>query len=364
MEEGTEGWHARLYRPGDEDGIGSLYARVFGYSRTPEWWRWKIKTLPADVESTWVAVAEDDGRIIGQYTGIAIRMKLSGVVRPAVINVDAMTAPEFRRRGILLHLGEAAKEHWRASGFAALVGLPNEQWGSRTVAFGWKTMFPLTWLRFPLHLGRVLARSGRLPQAISGPARLMGEIVARAWSRPRIGRLGRYTKPDGISVEEIHTAGSELDLLWERLEKHYDNCVVRDRQYVEWRFLTALPIPYKVLLSRREGQLTGYVAYRPSGPRDTANGYIADLLTAPDDMASAHALLGAALTDMWEAGAGVALVTAVPESALYALLRSAGAMPVKAGFHYDIIPLDPSLNASNIANPQTWLASGSDSDVV
>jgi len=199
---------------------------------------------------------------------------------------------------------------------------------------------------------------------LSGPARLVGEAAARAWARPRVGRLERRASASGVVVEEAHSAGAEFDLLWNDLEGHYANCVVRDARYVQWRFLTALPIPYKVLLSRRDSLPTGYIAYRTAGPRDTANGYIADIFTAPDDADSVHALLGAALTDVWQAGAGVTMVSAVPGSSLYSLLRSAGAMQVKAGFHYDIIPLDSALNVQSLPNPQAWLASGSDSDVV
>ena len=80
-----------------------------------------------------------------------------------------MTAPEFRRQGILLHLGEEANRHWRASGYAVVVGLPNEQWGSRTRMLGWQTLFPLEWLRFPLHLGRVASRPGKVPRLPSRP---------------------------------------------------------------------------------------------------------------------------------------------------------------------------------------------------
>jgi hypothetical protein len=364
MEEGTDGWHARLYEPGDVVGIVALYARVFGYERTPEWWRWKFKTFPSPVETTWVAVAETDGSIIGHYPGIPVRLKLGSEIRPAIVNLDVMTAPEFRRRGILLHLGEAANEHWRSCGYAAVVGLPNEQWGSRTQALGWTTIFPLNWLRFPLHIGRVISRPGRLPRPLSGPARLAGEAMARAWIRPRVKRLANEGTSDGLRITNVEAAGKEFDLLWEKLQVHYDNCVVRDAAYVQWRFVTAHPIPYKVLLCSRADKPAGYIAYRTSGPRDTANGFIADLFTAPGDTSSANALLGAALTDTWSAGAGVAMVTAVPGSALYALLRSAGAMPVKAGFHYDLIPLDLDLNIESLASPQQWHAVGSDSDVV
>ena len=361
----SAGWHARLYEPGDEAGIVALYATVFGYERTPEWWRWKVNTFPTPTELTWVAVS-DDGRIVGHTAGIASRMKLMGEVRDVIVNVDAMTAPDFRRRGILLALGEAGNQHWRNQGYSAVVGLPNDQWGSRIPALGWEKIFPLVWLRFPLHIGKTLSRPNRLPSALSRPAHLMGEVVARSWVRPRVLRLTRRSHTSGINIEQVRSAGADFDTLWATLEGHYDNCIVRDAQYVQWRFLSALPSPYDVLIAHRGTHPTGYIAYRTAGLRDIENGYIADLATAPDDEATAHALLGAALQNIWEAGAGVALVTAAPGSARYALLRSAGAFRASAGaaFDYDLILLDPQLEARALAGNRRWLASGSDSDVV
>ena len=66
-EESQAGWHARLYRPGDEEGIVALYERVFGHVRAPEWWRWKIKGRPSPIELTWVAVSDEDNSIVGHY---------------------------------------------------------------------------------------------------------------------------------------------------------------------------------------------------------------------------------------------------------------------------------------------------------
>ena len=354
-------WQTRLYRPGDELGIVALYEQVFGHRRSPEWWLWKFKGLRAPIELTWVAEASDSGRIIGHYPGIPLRMKLAGQTRPAIVNLDVMTAPEFRRQGVLLRLGEEANRHWRDAGYSVVVGLPNEQWGSRTQMLGWRTLFPLGWLRFPLHLDRSLSRPGKLPRPLRFGAHLLGEAASQLWSRPRVRRLGRGSD---ISLEATSATGDTFDRLWADLERYYPNCVMRDAAYVQWRFLDALPVPYKLLLARRGKRPVGYIAYRAWNPRGGHAAYIADLFAAPGDSDAARALLGGALRALWKAGAGAAMVTAVPGSALYQTLREAGALPSSAAFHYDLIPLDPSLNLEALADPSLWLASGSDSDVV
>src|SRR5689334_11417876 len=88
-------WDIRPYRPGDEHGLVALFAQVFGRPVTVDHWRWKLKGQPAPVENVWVAFAVDDGRVIGQYAGIPVRVQLAGIRANAMVVVDVMTAPDF-----------------------------------------------------------------------------------------------------------------------------------------------------------------------------------------------------------------------------------------------------------------------------
>src|SRR5690349_21859925 len=150
-------WVGRPDQPGDEEQLVALYARVFGRPRSVAFWRWKLKGRNAPFETVWVAVT-DAGQIIGQYGGIPLRVQLHGQVRPAVHAVEAMTDPLFRRKGMLTRRGSAAHTGWAEAGQAVVLGLPNEQWGTRNRALGYVTLFPLAWVRFPLHLERVVAQ--------------------------------------------------------------------------------------------------------------------------------------------------------------------------------------------------------------
>src|SRR3712207_3528036 len=113
--------------------------------------------------AAWVAVTRDDKRVIGHYGGIPLRVRLRGEEFPAVHAVEAMSSRSFRRQGILTTLGSAAHEAWAHAGYKAVLGLPNEQWGTRNYALGYRRLFPLAWLRYPLHAERVAVRPGPLP---------------------------------------------------------------------------------------------------------------------------------------------------------------------------------------------------------
>jgi hypothetical protein len=71
---------------------------------------------------------------------------------------------------------------------------------------------------------------------------------------------------------------------------------VRDRAWVEWRFLDDPIFADTVLAARdRRGALTGYLAFRVTARPDLRVGRILDLFAPPDDVATIDALLHRAL---------------------------------------------------------------------
>jgi hypothetical protein len=185
--------YVRPYRPGDEAQLASLYAEVFGRERPIDVWRWKLmqrETAPAPL---WVAATEEGERIVAQYSGIPLRVKLEGRERPALNTVEAMTAPGFRRQGIITRLGTAAHGEWGRAGYAAALALPNEQWGTRTHALSFRRAFPLAWLRFPLHVERVVTRPGRLPAPLGQPVAILAGAGSALWRWAFRGIMRRRT---------------------------------------------------------------------------------------------------------------------------------------------------------------------------
>lgn len=356
-------WEVRPYQPGDEEQLVALYARVFGRPRSVAFWRWKLKGRNAPFETVWVAVT-DAGQIIGQYGGIPLRVQLHGQVRPAVHAVEAMTDPRFRRKGMLTRLGSAAHSGWAAAGQAVVLGLPNEQWGTRNRALGYVTLFPLAWLRFPLHLERVVAQRGRVPGPLVGPAMALGAVGGGVWRQMARRTLRRKQQGAALAVEAVTTPTPAFDQLWESLAGRYAHFVVRDSAWVAWRFLAAPEQDYRVLLARAGGQPVGYLAYRLVIAPERVTGYIADLFLAPDAEPVAAALLEAALEDLSARGAGMVLASGAPGSALYGLLRGLRFLPVQLPFNFELVPLAREVDPAALADPVAWHLTAGDFDVI
>jgi hypothetical protein len=346
-------WTIRAYRPGDERALVALFERVFGRPIGEAHWRWKLKQPPSPVENVWLAVHDDIP--IFQYAAIPTRYRLPSGEATVMVSVDTMTAPEFQRRGLLSTVGRHAYEAWRAAGVPFVIGLPNERWGSRAAALGWRSLFSLHWLVRPLRPEALLARRMRLP--VLGRLTPLGAL----WN----GLAGVRMRPDAtVRVHPLERAGPEFDRLWQRCAADTPFSAVRDSAWVNWRYLDAPAFAYRVLLAERAVQPAGYAAYRLHETASGTVGFIAELFAAPDDAGGRDTLLSGTIAAIRATGAEHVSTLAIPGTALYRAFRRAGFLRGRGAFGVQIVPLDPNLPVERMRDPNSWGMAGGDFDVI
>jgi len=343
----------RAYRAGDEHELVGLFERVFGRPISREHWRWKFKSLPGQVENVWLATAQ--GQLAFQYACVPVAFQLPDRELRAMVSMDTMTAPEHQRKGLLTQGAARAYAAYRQSGAAFVIGLPNEAWGSRTTALGWEPLIPLRWLSLPIRLEAVLGRKLRLGW-LQSQSRL-----GRAWAGWR--QLRRPIPDPSVSIRTVNHAGSQFDQLWREISASYVS-IVRDRAWVQWRYLDCPTFDYRILLAERAGRAVGYLAYRLEQGRAGSRGLIAELTTPPTEQAAAAALLQAMYDRLRAAGADSLHALAVPGSPAAATYRRFGLVPRRRGFDVMIVPLDPTLPLPLMRSGHRWLMAGGDFDVV
>lgn len=329
-----------------------LFGNVFGRAITEDYWRWKLQRPPATLDNVWIALCEEQP--VFQYGGIPTRFWLAQAPATTMVAVDAMTAPAFRRRGLLTEVVGQAHAAWRQSGVAFVLGLPNEQWGSRTRAVGWQPLFPLQWLVRPLRPEAFLARRLRMPvlRRASLPARLWNGFLQR-----------RLRRDPAIVTEPVAEADDSFDRLWQRCRSDWMFSTVRDREWVRWRFVASPAHRYELTLARRGGEPVGYMAHRLVRTEDRVSAYLAELLAAEADMPTRNALLFDLIARLQSQQAQALMTLAVPGTPLFRWLRGAGFVAGR-GFPVHIIPLQGDLPTQSLQQPQLWNLSGADFDVI
>lgn len=349
----SEDWTIRGYQPGDEHELASLFRQVFGREISEEHWLWKLKGQPAPVENVWLAV--HDGKPIFQNAALPLRFQLPGGAAVVMVSVDTMTAPEFRRRGLLTLVGRKSYEAWRDAGIPFVLGYPNEQWGSRTQALGWKVLFPLQWLIRPLRPELLLARRLKLP--------LVGRLPwpGMVWN----GFWDRNLKPDRqIQVRQVTEAGTEFDTLWQICRQDFPVSTIRDREWVKWRYLRSPAQKYIVLLAERAGQPAGYIVYRLEESGGRKNGFIPELLVPRTDSAACRTLIGQATSRLQTAGAVVAITLAIPGTWSHRAFRRGGFLFTWGAFTIQFVPLAEDLPLEILHDPNSWGMAGGDFDFI
>jgi GNAT superfamily N-acetyltransferase len=344
-----------VIRPCHEDdvpGLVALFARVFGKTITAEHWHWKLRSLTSQAPNVLLATSNDQP--VFQYAGIPTALSLNGARIDAMVAVDGMTAPDFRRRGLLTRVVTEAHARWRETGIDLVLGLPNEQWGSRTAALGWLPMFDLQRLIRPLRPEAMLAQRLGMPwlRRLRLASTLWNGIIARLPHRHA-----------DVQTEMVGQADGRFDRLWEKCRANAKFAVVRNRAWVQWRFLDCPSRRYRVLLATRDGEPAGYCAYSVYESEGRRRALLAELAAPQDDDAARRTLLADLLHDLLAEGVEHVSTLAVPGTPDYRELRASGFFRSHA-FLVHMVPLAASLPVEEMRRAANWDLSGAAFDVI
>jgi Acetyltransferase (GNAT) domain len=342
----------RPYRPADEHGLVELFRNVYGREISADYWRWKLQRSAFAGDNVWLATAGE--RPVFQYGGIPTRFQLQQRSASIMVAVDAMTAPEFRRRGLLTAVVSRAHAAWREHDVAFVIGLPNQQWGSRTQALGWLPLLQLQWLLRPLHPEATLARRLKLPllKHLTFPTGVWNRLLQR-----------QLRRDPGVRTESVRQADDSFDRLWDRCKSDWMFSTVRDRDWVNWRFLSSPARAYELTLARRAGEPVGYSAHCLVGTSERPIAHLAELFSGEGDDVGRAALLFDLVNKLLPLGVESLRTLAVPGTRQHHWLRKAGFF-AGPSFSVQIVPLAPDLPLEPMREARHWNLSGADFDVI
>jgi hypothetical protein len=255
--------------------------------------------------------AEIAGRPAAYYGNTPVRLKIGDQVVVAAQAVDAMVAPEARRRGLFVTLARETYRQMDEAGVALTYAFPN----------------PVSLVAFVERLG--WAPVGEVPRYVrvldaQGAARAAGRVGPAGWLYARW--LGALSRPglrreaalaSGLPVRVVETPDERFDGLWAEASRSFPIAVVRDAAYLRWRYVEHPAAPYLVLAAERGGRLAGFAVLSSRDARRAGVVALTELLVAPGDREAGLALLAECVRRARQAGGAQLQCWLLPHHAFY-----------------------------------------------
>ncbi len=275
----AKGWRLRRFNYSDIPRI-TEFRRSFPASRLvkveePEYHKWKCCDNPAEPGYIWLA--EDGDRIVATASMTPKKMKILGGTILAAETGDTFTLAEHQGKGIFTSLVKSTTSEALKKGIDFIYGFPNTNslpGYINKLGYGQITSPRLYYLGRPLNMKKILSQKlkSSLVARILSP---LLEIISRVIFK--LATIG--VNKSNLAVSQVSSFPEDVEKLWERVGADYDVILVRDKKYLEWRYVSA-PNRYLILIARsKEGEVSGYMIARISDMEDRRVGFMVDFLT-------------------------------------------------------------------------------------
>lgn len=273
-----------------------------------EMFGWKLIRNEAHTGFASVMVREDTGRIVSSTTVTPKRLWLGDREVPWAQIGDTFTDERFLRQGMFSKLVNATRLRAQGSGFDVVYGWPNKQslpGYVKKLDFAVHPHLRLLVHHLPLSI-RGIGINARSRAALAFD-RVRASGAFRGTARAAIRVAGRVVgAASRSSVVSVHNgpADGTFDRLWADVKPALRAGQVRDRRFVQWRFVEN-PVRMQVFVLRDDKRLRGYLVYATvdSQRDELRRGFIVDWLFAPgESIAVGVPLLGRAVAQAMNDG--------------------------------------------------------------
>jgi len=352
----TDNYIIRNFKPEDRNKIFDLLKIVWGESFTEklrEIWLWKIENNPFKENGISVAtVMEKEDRIIGVISKMPAPLKFHEKETKCIWLCEYIVHPDHRGLGHKL-MENVMKEP------AILLGATNELSYKVVKKLGWSDIYILKNRIYITNLRHILKNKKVGNQFLQF-------ICGKIWNvLNNFLNILNKKKGKNISIEKITIFDQNIDKLWERIEKNYGIIVVRNKEYLNWRYVDRPDINYNIYLAESDKKVLGYVVTRTDSHDDLKFGHIVDIICDFDRSDACYPLINEAVQDFRIIN-DVDLITCYisPYHHLYdKALRRNGFFFKTSKRQVVFYNNSPSVSKNDISNTNDWFFTRGDSDM-
>jgi hypothetical protein len=233
----------RLYRPGDESQINRIFEAAFHINRSLEEWRWKFQDNP--LGKSIIVVGEIDNEIVAHIAAIPVGIKFGNQNFICYQSLDSMSDPQVNKKLIFPRVFKEMQEKIKSM---------------QQIHFG-----------FPNNKAHSLLTNKRIGEVDIGKLDVYSvELSILSSLFPVIGQRK-------FNLLEINEFDDRFTRLWERLSVIYKIAIIREKRYLNWRYLYKPDNDYKIF-ALGKNEIIGYIVLKVFESNGLKIGSIIDLL--------------------------------------------------------------------------------------
>ncbi len=342
----------RRFQRGDEEALSELFYETFGDGKSLDYWNWKYWTNPAGEHMTVVAL--DGPRIVGNLGGVPARMKAGSATLLGNQRVDSVIAPDHRIVTTAFQLVGATAQLMTEKNVHFTYTFTNkETYSINTQVLGFHEVCPIFCMSKVMNPAPYLEKKLRMG-FLTKPLGIAGKQAMTRINKKRL------SIPEGLRVTEITHFDNRFDDLWHRESEAYEVAVVRDSEYLNWRYIES-PMPYKIFGVETDEAVKGFVVlgcYR----QDVFRGLIVDILAEKGQAGVVDLLLTQAINYFIDQTVDVIMCWMLEHCPVFSGLEKRGFVPRKTDHHLMVHSYVAESTNEYLADKSRWYVTMGDSD--
>jgi GNAT superfamily N-acetyltransferase len=279
----------RRFRNEDKEPMLALFEKIWTKEladKLREMWAWKYEQNPHDPPvGNKTCVLERDGRIIGMMGLLSDLVWVNGRTLPIIWAIDFAVHPDFRGGGFRMVNYEKKMDSDFLQAGIAVAGRPFE--------FYVKAGYPMVF-SFSIFKNIMNPRNFFQKKSMNKAAVLLLTILFKTVTAC-LSLFRARLKDKDISVIPVSRFDDRFDELWKEACGGYNICMVRDKDFLNWRFFERPDSGYAIFAAEKNGRILGYIVLRQKVARNTRYGTIIDLFTKKGDKQTLQYLIARAL---------------------------------------------------------------------
>ncbi|HUV45622.1 MAG TPA: GNAT family N-acetyltransferase [Dehalococcoidia bacterium] len=354
-------WSIRPYTEGDEEGIFELNKAVSpsderNREQWMQWWHWMYKESPAGNGRIWLA--EHEGRIVGQYPLIFLKLKVGNRIIKASQNIDIMIHPDYRYQGMFSKLERQALDEAEKVGVYITIGFPNEAAYPGHMKSGWFDVATMQRLFKPLNWGdtlRIRFRNKLLLKFLAAGGNLTDKVLHTIRETPIV---------EGLTISQIPHFDDRIDDFWTMVSNQYQIMVVRNKDYLNWRYVTIPDVEYSIFVAEKAKKIYGYLVLRCVEYQGRKSGTIFDILTQSEPIT--RCLISKVMEHCRQERVAFISYDIIANKAYLKALRSNGfiSLPSRKGARFGAYSSSPHISREFLMDSRNWFVQMGDSDAI